>query len=78
MLPRVHNLSTNHIAQDSSGATTCPAAPAPAAQPGAAPGPPCVLRLQPIHELKWFGLESRYEMLKQYLTNDHSKKYDFL
>jgi hypothetical protein len=30
----------------SSGAATCPASPAPAVQPGAAPGPPRVLRLQ--------------------------------
>jgi hypothetical protein len=36
-LPRVHNLSMNRIAQGSSGATTCPTALAPAAQPGAAP-----------------------------------------
>jgi hypothetical protein len=33
-------------ARGSSGATTCHAAPAPAAQPGAALGPPRVLRLQ--------------------------------
>jgi hypothetical protein len=45
-LPRVHNLSMNRIAQGSSRATTCPAAPAPAAQPGAALGPPRVLWLQ--------------------------------
>jgi hypothetical protein len=45
-LPRVHDLSMNRIAQGSSGATTCPAAPAPAAQPGAAPGLPRVLQLQ--------------------------------
>jgi hypothetical protein len=45
-LPRVHNLSMNRIAQGSSRATTCPAAPAPAAQPEAALGPPRVLRLQ--------------------------------
>jgi hypothetical protein len=40
MLPRVHNLSMNRIAQGGSRAATCPAALAPAAQPGAAPGPP--------------------------------------
>jgi hypothetical protein len=45
-LPRVHNLSMNRIAQGSSGATTCPAAPAPAAELGAAPGPLRVLWLQ--------------------------------
>jgi hypothetical protein len=45
-LPRLHNLSMNHTARGSSGAATCPAAPAPAAQPGAAPGPPRVQRLQ--------------------------------
>jgi hypothetical protein len=33
-------------ARGSSGAATCPTAPAPAAQPGAALGPPRVLRLQ--------------------------------
>jgi hypothetical protein len=45
-LPRVHNLSMNRIAQGSSGAATCPTAPAPAAQPGAAPGSPRILWLQ--------------------------------
>jgi hypothetical protein len=33
-------------ARGSSGAATCPEAPAPTAQPGAALGPPCVLRPQ--------------------------------
>jgi hypothetical protein len=42
--PRVVNLSMNRTARGSSGAVTCPAAPAPAAQPGAAPGSPRVLR----------------------------------
>jgi hypothetical protein len=37
---RVVNLGVNHMAQASSGAATCPAASAPAARPGAAPGPP--------------------------------------
>jgi hypothetical protein len=45
-LPHVHNLSMNHTARGSSGAAACPAAPAPAAQPGAALGPPRVLRLR--------------------------------
>jgi hypothetical protein len=45
-LPRVHNLSMSRVDQGSSGATTCPAALAPAAQPGAALGPPRVPRLQ--------------------------------
>jgi hypothetical protein len=45
-LPRVHNLSMNCIAQGSSGAATCPAAPAPAAQPGAASRPSRALWLQ--------------------------------
>jgi hypothetical protein len=45
-LPRMINLSKNRTARGSSGAATCPAAPAPAAQPGAAPGPPRVLWLQ--------------------------------
>jgi hypothetical protein len=40
---RVVNLGVNHMAQASSGATTCPAASAPAARPGAAPRPPRVL-----------------------------------
>jgi hypothetical protein len=39
---RVVNLGVNHMAQVSSGAATCPAASAPAARPGAAPGPPRV------------------------------------
>jgi hypothetical protein len=43
---RVVNLSMNYIAQASSGTATCPADPAPAARPGAAPGPLCVLRIQ--------------------------------
>jgi hypothetical protein len=43
---RVVNLGVNHMAQASSGAATCPAASAPAARPGAAPGPPRVLRPQ--------------------------------
>jgi hypothetical protein len=38
-LPRVINLSMNRTARGSSGAATCPAASALAAQPGAAPGP---------------------------------------
>jgi hypothetical protein len=46
MLPRVVNLSMNRTARGSSGAAMCPTAPAPAAQPGAAPGPPRVLRVQ--------------------------------
>jgi hypothetical protein len=41
---RVVNLSMNCMAQASSGTATCPADPAPAARPGAAPGPPRVLR----------------------------------
>jgi hypothetical protein len=53
-LLRVINVSMNRTARGSSGtatcpadpAATCPADPAPAAQPGAAPGPPCVLRPQ--------------------------------
>jgi hypothetical protein len=45
-LPRVHNLSMNHTARGSSGAAMRPVAPAPAAQPEAAPGLPRVLRLQ--------------------------------
>jgi hypothetical protein len=45
-LPRVHNLSMNRMTQGSSEAAMCHAAPAPAAQPGAAPGPPHVMRLQ--------------------------------
>jgi hypothetical protein len=40
--PSVVNLSMNRTARGSFGAATCPAAPAPAAQPGAAPGPPRV------------------------------------
>jgi hypothetical protein len=40
---RVVNLSINRTAWGSSGAAMCPAALAPAAQPGAAPGPPRVL-----------------------------------
>jgi hypothetical protein len=40
---RVVNLSMNRMAQASSGASTCPTDSAPAARPGAAPGPPCVL-----------------------------------
>jgi hypothetical protein len=43
---RVVNLSMNRTARGSSRATTCPAALAPAAQPGAAPGPPRVLHPQ--------------------------------
>jgi hypothetical protein len=43
---RVVNLSMNCMAQASSGTATCPADPAPAARPGAAPGPPRVLRTQ--------------------------------
>jgi hypothetical protein len=39
----VVNLSMNRMAQASSGAATCPVASAPAARPGAAPGPPRVL-----------------------------------
>jgi hypothetical protein len=39
-------LSSRYPARGSSGATTCPVASAPAAQPGAAPGPPRVLRPQ--------------------------------
>jgi hypothetical protein len=46
MPPSVVNLSMNRTARGSSRAATCHAAPAPAAQPGAAPGPPCVLRTQ--------------------------------
>jgi hypothetical protein len=42
----VVNLSMNRVAQASSGTATCPADPAPAARPGAAPGPPRVLRTQ--------------------------------
>jgi hypothetical protein len=42
VLPRVINLSMNRTARGSSGVTACPAAPTPAAQPGAAPGSPCV------------------------------------
>jgi hypothetical protein len=38
--------SSRWTAWGSSGAATCPAAPAPAAQPGAAPGPPRVLQPQ--------------------------------
>jgi hypothetical protein len=40
------SLSSRCPAQGSSGAATCPAASAPAARPGAAPGPPRVLRPQ--------------------------------
>jgi hypothetical protein len=40
---RVVNLGVNRMAQASSGVATCPAASAPAARPGAAPGPPRVL-----------------------------------
>jgi hypothetical protein len=43
---RVVNLSMNRMAQASSGAATCPADPAPVDRPGAAPGPPRVLRTQ--------------------------------
>jgi hypothetical protein len=43
---RVVNLSMNRMAQASSGTATCPADPAPADRPGAAPGPPRVLRTQ--------------------------------
>jgi hypothetical protein len=43
---RVVNLSINRMAQASSGTATCPADPAPATRPGAAPGPPRVLRTQ--------------------------------
>jgi hypothetical protein len=46
MLPRVIKFSMNRTARGSSGATTCHAAPAPAAQPGVAPRSPRVLRLQ--------------------------------
>jgi hypothetical protein len=46
VLPHVINLSMNRTARGSSGVAACPAAPALAAQPGAAPGPPRVLRLQ--------------------------------
>jgi hypothetical protein len=45
-LPRVINLSMNRTARGSSWAVTCPTAPAPAAQPGTAPGAPRVLWLQ--------------------------------
>jgi hypothetical protein len=45
-LSRVINLSMNCTARCSSRVTACPAAPAPAAQPRAAPGLPRVLRLQ--------------------------------
>jgi hypothetical protein len=41
---RVVNLSMNCMAQASSGTITCPVDSAPAAQPGAALGPPRVLR----------------------------------
>jgi hypothetical protein len=44
--PSMVNLSMNRTACGSSKAATCPATPAPAAQPGAAPGPPRVLRTQ--------------------------------
>jgi hypothetical protein len=44
--PRVVNLSMNRTARGSSRAAACPAAPAPAAQPGAALGPPLAQRLQ--------------------------------
>jgi hypothetical protein len=40
---RVICLGVNRMAQASSGATTCPAASAPAARPRPAPGPPHVL-----------------------------------
>jgi hypothetical protein len=43
---RVICLGVNRMAQASSGATTCPAASASAARPGAAPRPPRVLRPQ--------------------------------
>jgi hypothetical protein len=43
---RVICLGVNRMAQASSGAATCRAASAPAARPGAAPGPPRVLRPQ--------------------------------
>jgi hypothetical protein len=43
---RVVNLSMNRPARGSSGAATCPVGPAPIARPGAAPGPPRVLRHQ--------------------------------
>jgi hypothetical protein len=43
---RVVNLGVNRMAQTSSGAATCPAASAPTARLGAAPGPPRVLRPQ--------------------------------
>jgi hypothetical protein len=42
----VVNLGVNRMTQASSGAATCPAASAPAAWPGAAPGPSRVLRPQ--------------------------------
>jgi hypothetical protein len=42
----VVNLSMNRVAQASSGTAMCPADPAPAARPGAALGPPRVLRPQ--------------------------------
>jgi hypothetical protein len=45
-LPHVINLNMNRTTRGSSGAATCPVAPGPAAQPGAAPGPPRVLRLR--------------------------------
>jgi hypothetical protein len=45
-LLRVVNLSMNRTARGSIGAATCHAASAPAVQPGAAPGPPRVLRSQ--------------------------------
>jgi hypothetical protein len=41
-----YGLSSRCPARGSSGATTCPAASAPTARPGAAPGLPCVLRPQ--------------------------------
>jgi hypothetical protein len=43
---RVVNLGVNRMAQASSGPPMCPAASAPAARPGKAPGPPRVMRPQ--------------------------------